>query len=244
MVNIRATQIADGTIQRQDLDASTAGSAVIRKVLPGSGVSIISTGPDPGTGDVTISATGVGGGGGEMFSYLSGNYHGLGKTASAHSAGSYSANNLRAFPWWIDAGVSFDRVLSEVTTLLAGSLYRLGLYDNQPGGLYPNVLIANSDTGEYSGAVTGVKTGIPAGNIVIPSAGWYWVAHIGNAGQAMRQYALAGIPCPLGQNTAAGLVVFSCLAIAQAYGALPATFPAGAVKTSSVLPPVATFRVV
>ena len=53
---ITGQQVGDGTVQRADLDVSTAGSAVIRKVLAGTGVSLVSTGPDSGTGDVTISA--------------------------------------------------------------------------------------------------------------------------------------------------------------------------------------------
>lgn len=54
------SRIADGSVQRQDLDAVTAGSAVIRKVLAGQGVLLNSTGPDAGTGDVTVNASMVG----------------------------------------------------------------------------------------------------------------------------------------------------------------------------------------
>jgi len=47
-------QIGDGSVQRPDLDVSTAGAAVIAKVLAGGGIGLTSTGPDAGTGDVTI----------------------------------------------------------------------------------------------------------------------------------------------------------------------------------------------
>lgn len=50
-------QINDGTVQRADLDATTAGNAVIKKVLAGTGITLVSTGVDTGTGDVTINAT-------------------------------------------------------------------------------------------------------------------------------------------------------------------------------------------
>lgn len=55
---ITGQQVGDGTVQRADLDVSTSGSAVIRKVIAGTGISLVSTGPDAGTGDVTITATG------------------------------------------------------------------------------------------------------------------------------------------------------------------------------------------
>jgi hypothetical protein len=52
---INGAQVEDGTIKRADLDVSTAGEAVVRKVLPGFEMSFSSTGPDIGTGDVTVS---------------------------------------------------------------------------------------------------------------------------------------------------------------------------------------------
>lgn len=58
---IRGNQVADGGIQRVDLDVSTAGQAVIRKIIAGSGVTLVSTGVDAGTGDVTINASSSGG---------------------------------------------------------------------------------------------------------------------------------------------------------------------------------------
>jgi hypothetical protein len=56
MVQQRGNNLLDGTVQRQDLDVDTPGNAVIRKVLAGSGVTLNWTGPDEGTGDVTINA--------------------------------------------------------------------------------------------------------------------------------------------------------------------------------------------
>jgi hypothetical protein len=58
---VRGAQLLDNTVQRVDLDVTTVGQAVIRKVIPGTGISMSATGADAGTGDVTINATGGGG---------------------------------------------------------------------------------------------------------------------------------------------------------------------------------------
>jgi len=49
-------QIQPGTITRALLNTATAGSALLSKVIAGSNVSLVSTGADAGTGDVTINA--------------------------------------------------------------------------------------------------------------------------------------------------------------------------------------------
>lgn len=56
ITRLTGIQLADGSVQRQDLDTTTAGSAVIRRALAGNGVTLASTGVDAGTGDVTISS--------------------------------------------------------------------------------------------------------------------------------------------------------------------------------------------
>ncbi len=57
---IRGPQVVDGSIQRDDLDTATAGQAVTRKIVAGTGINIGSTGVDAGTGDVTINKTASG----------------------------------------------------------------------------------------------------------------------------------------------------------------------------------------
>jgi hypothetical protein len=56
---ITGYQVLDQSINRDDVDITTAGKALITKILAGSGIIIdSSTGVDSGTGDVTISSTG------------------------------------------------------------------------------------------------------------------------------------------------------------------------------------------
>ena len=55
--NIRGQQILNGTVARADLNVSTTGSAVVARILQGTGITLSSTGADTGTGDVTISGS-------------------------------------------------------------------------------------------------------------------------------------------------------------------------------------------
>ena len=59
LTQVRGGQVQDGSIQRVDLDVSTAGQAVIRKVIQGNGISIGYDGVDSGTGDVTVNLAAV-----------------------------------------------------------------------------------------------------------------------------------------------------------------------------------------
>lgn len=62
--------VLDGSIQRRDLDITTVGQSVIRKLIAGQGVIIgANTGADQGTGDVTITS-GSGDFGGNFASYF------------------------------------------------------------------------------------------------------------------------------------------------------------------------------
>ena len=63
LVTWNGTLWDSGMVQRSELDVSTAGQAVLRKVIAGTGITLSATGIDAGTGDVTINSTGGGGGG-------------------------------------------------------------------------------------------------------------------------------------------------------------------------------------
>src|ERR1700757_3331801 len=53
---IRGSQLLNNTVQRQDMDTSTVGQAVVTKIVQGTGITLSSTGVDSGTGDVTVTA--------------------------------------------------------------------------------------------------------------------------------------------------------------------------------------------
>ena len=52
---VRKSQIRPLNIIRSDINTTTSGSALITKVIAGTGLTLSSTGVNPGTGDVTIT---------------------------------------------------------------------------------------------------------------------------------------------------------------------------------------------
>lgn len=91
--NVRGRQLKDDDVMRADLNVTTPGSAVIRKVLSGSGIALSSTGVDGGTGDVTITLS-----------------------TSGVTAGSYGSSSLVP----IVTVDTFGRITSITTTSISG----------------------------------------------------------------------------------------------------------------------------
>lgn len=52
---VRSEQLKDGSVGRDDLNAADTGKAVVRKIIAGTALTLGSTGPDAGTGDVTVN---------------------------------------------------------------------------------------------------------------------------------------------------------------------------------------------
>lgn len=68
---LKSLQIGDEAVERSDLNTTTPGSAVIRKIIAGTNVELISTGADSGTGDVTINVN-LSGESNPVFTYTDG----------------------------------------------------------------------------------------------------------------------------------------------------------------------------
>lgn len=123
MARTQATgrQLLDGSVQRSDLDVSTAGSAVIRRALAGTGIALASTGPDPGTGDVTFSANYAGNTGRTVTASvtLAAGEGVLVTNASAANAVTIPPNSSVAFAQWTI--VSVIQKGAGKTTFAAGS---------------------------------------------------------------------------------------------------------------------------
>ena len=52
-------QIPSNSVRRDNINTTTSGEAVIRKVIAGTNISVTSTGADAGTGDVTVNAASI-----------------------------------------------------------------------------------------------------------------------------------------------------------------------------------------
>jgi hypothetical protein len=52
---IKSSQLLDGGVQREDINISVSGHALITKIIAGNGLTESHTGVDAGTGDVTLS---------------------------------------------------------------------------------------------------------------------------------------------------------------------------------------------
>jgi hypothetical protein len=129
-----------------------------------------------------------------------------------------------------------DRIAFEVTILAAGGVARAGIYNSTSrSNIYPTTLVV--DGGEISTATTGVKIATISTSIVEGSL--YWFAYLtGTLAATLRT-------CPSGTNlnsilgypaTLGGVGAFSGLTVAQAYGAMPGTFPGGGVMATSAAP--------
>lgn len=53
---VKSSQVRDGSISREDLNTTESSKAVIAKIIPGANLLASSSGPDIGTGDVTLLA--------------------------------------------------------------------------------------------------------------------------------------------------------------------------------------------
>jgi hypothetical protein len=52
---IKSSQLQDGGVQREDINVSVSGHALITKIIAGTGLTESHSGVDAGTGDVTLS---------------------------------------------------------------------------------------------------------------------------------------------------------------------------------------------
>lgn len=178
--------------------------------------------------------------------FYSGNYYSNYENIVSTTTRQMTANTLKAYAWFIKKGVSFNEIVAEVTGNVASTTFRIAIYSDN-GSLYPNELIANSDSGTFDSASTGHKTNVPAGNIVIPSSGYYWIAFNSNGAPTLRAFGIAGSASALGGGNTIGASTghFNVgYTVSEAYGAMPSTFPVGATQDSNVNSFAAIFKVV
>jgi hypothetical protein len=153
------------------------------------------------------------------------------------------ANTLRAFPWEVKRSATINSIRTEVSTLLAATSYRIGIYSDTNS--YPSALLAGSDAQVYDASTAGLKTGTPTPNFSIAGGTLIWVVINANGGFSGRAFPVGAASNVLGVlGTLGSSSCFTGWSIAQAFGALPATFPTGATLIANVTPIIVALQTV
>ena len=137
-----------------------------------------------------------------------------------------SATLLIATPFTLGNTAKIDQISIEVSTLVAGSTCRMGIYSDN-GTDYPAFLVVGSDVGTVSGASTGVKTNTFTPPITL-HAGLYWLS---SQCSTPTTILLRGIPAAAVPNVIGILSTMGATAAGtgwsatNTFGALPHAFP-------------------
>lgn len=156
-------------------------------------------------------------------------FHGSGEYGnSAGTTQTSGANTLRAYSFRLFSTTSFDRIQAEVTTLVGGSSFRIGVYSSD-SNCYPDALQVGS--AQLSGAANAV---VPDTIVLTLQPGLYWLAMVADASVTFRSWQIVQIPLTLGLAATMGAAMRPAYwNVAFTFAALPATFPAGAAITTT-----------
>ena len=154
-----------------------------------------------------------------------------GRAAAAFSLTSTFAGNmigiLNAIPFMVTRDCVLDGLRFEVTIGAGGARGRVGIYRAiSAANIYPGALVVDGGDKDTSGAgfVQSVGLGIPLSAGVL-----YWAVYLGGtAAITIRGVGPAAMSGFLGNQATDFSNANLWLSVAQAYGALPANFPAGA----------------
>jgi hypothetical protein len=139
-----------------------------------------------------------------------------GASLSASSTATVTANRDYYAFLYVKTPIVVDQLISEVTTLVAASNFRIGMYradrDWQPVG------VPLADSGNLSSATTGVKTYTPATPLYL-AAGRYLSVINSDASPAVRVF--RGIPETPIDAALGGSSFLSSVYVSRAYAAFP-----------------------
>lgn len=162
----------------------------------------------------------------ESYPKISGRvYHSV-ATQASNAAQSMGADFIQAAPFFLSKKTTFSDIVAFVVTPAVGGKVRIGIYAADGASFYPTSLIL--DSGELSGASGNTEIGAVINKEL--DAGFYWLASLCNdviitldATDATQIPAVAG-SYDMDSDHFGGYKKI------QAYGALPAIFPAAASK--------------
>lgn len=169
-------------------------------------------------------------------------YHTAGIYSSAATTTAFAIGTLVAVPFVSTRGGTLDRIAFAVTTGGgAGSKARVGIYDSVSDiDPYPNTLVV--DGGEYDSTVVGVKNTVI--NVALTPNKLYFLVYLcGTAAPTVRATTTNVMEPIYGMDNAFAATVGTVISVAQAYGALPGTFPSGGtINSAAVVVPTVGLR--
>lgn len=142
------------------------------------------------------------------------------------TSGVMTANQIRAYPFVYPGGRSYSQAQIEVTTAVAGSNFRFGIY-NDNNGLPGSLFIEFTSGGPVSGGTIGLKT------IVTPftlTSGRYWFSAIGDNGAVQLRNVNFINGFGMYGHDSTGTSSYGFLQSTLTFGPLPATFPGSFVR--------------
>ena len=154
-----------------------------------------------------------------------GNYYRAGNSTGFSTIYVPTTNHMFSQIMCFPEEITIDRLAIYVSVAgAAGSVVRMGLYADD-GTLHPGQLIY--DSGEINTTTTGPKTAAPPSPIVIAKGTPFWTCLL--CGVAAPKPKTSDYSClsTLGTGNAAEGWLFNGVYANRAYGALPATHPAG-----------------
>jgi len=154
-----------------------------------------------------------------------GSYYRAGNTAETSTGWSPAIGRMYTQVMCFPEDITIDQLAIYVyTAAAAGGVARMGLYADD-GTLHPGQLIY--DSGEIDTTTTGPKTAAPPSPIVIAKGTPFWTCLL--CGVAVPKTKTSDATClsALGTGNTVGGWSFNGFYATQAYGALPATHPAG-----------------
>jgi len=159
--------------------------------------------------------------------HVAGRYYGSPLIAAVYPTRTLAlvAATMYAMPFLAGATRTYDRISIHVTTAVAGKSCQLGIYADSAG--VPGALVL--DAGNVSAATTGGKEINIAQSL---PRGWYWLACVSDGTPTLRTYQGSNKFGWLGRTSGIDTNFYGGMSVAQAYGALPNPFTAGAVLAS------------
>lgn len=162
----------------------------------------------------------------------SGQYHLNASNASTLSTFATTANTMDFYlvpPLGQD--IPLAALVAYVTTGVAGTAVRLGLYADNGGKPDGGALIY--DSGALDTSTSGTEmTGVAASGVTLTRGTRYWLCHLANGAPTLRSVVPAATPA-LGMTSLSATSVVNIRRATQTYGALPATAPATSLNSSS-----------